>query len=155
MEAMEHVAAQQDMEVQEEQGHYTPINALQSSGIPLADIKKLSDGGIYTLEALAHAPKKELVAIKGLSEAKVEKLQQAAHKYVPMGFTTASIVAQQRGELIQITTGCKELDSILEGGMETGGGGRPTPSQLTQLGILTAACGRKQLSTCLLTSMIF
>jgi hypothetical protein len=33
-----------------------------------------------------------------------------------MGFTTASIVAEQRGEIIQITTGCKELDTILEGG---------------------------------------
>jgi hypothetical protein len=32
-----------------------------------------------------------------------------------MGFTTASIVAEQRSEIIQITTGCKELDQILEG----------------------------------------
>jgi hypothetical protein len=32
-----------------------------------------------------------------------------------MGFTTASIVAEQRAEIIQVTTGCKELDSILEG----------------------------------------
>ena len=32
-----------------------------------------------------------------------------------MGFTTASIVAEQRGEIIQITTGCKELDTILDG----------------------------------------
>lgn len=44
--------------------------------MPAADIKKLLDGGIHTLEALAHAPKKELTAIKGLSEAKVEKLQK-------------------------------------------------------------------------------
>jgi hypothetical protein len=112
----------------------------------LADIKKLTEGGIHTVEALAHAPKKELLAIKGLSEAKVEKLQKegarllalsrllfpnttcqhanmpgrlcvctAAWKLVPMGFTTASIVAEQRGEIIQVTTGCKELDTILEG----------------------------------------
>jgi DNA repair protein RAD51 len=32
-----------------------------------------------------------------------------------MGFTMASVVAEQRGELIMISTGCKELDSILEG----------------------------------------
>jgi uncharacterized protein YjlB len=32
-----------------------------------------------------------------------------------MGFTTASIVAEQRAELIKVTTGCKELDNILEG----------------------------------------
>jgi hypothetical protein len=36
---------------------------------------------------------------------------------VPMGFTTAAVVAEQRGSIAQITTGCKELDSILEGKM--------------------------------------
>lgn len=39
----------------------------------------------------------------------------AAAKIVPMGFTTASAVQQQRGDLITITTGCKELDNILDG----------------------------------------
>lgn len=34
---------------------------------------------------------------------------------VPMGFTTAAAVAEQRKEVISITTGCKELDTILEG----------------------------------------
>jgi len=48
----------------------------QAHGIPAADIKKLMEGGVHTLEALAHAPKRELTAIKGLSEAKVEKLQK-------------------------------------------------------------------------------
>lgn len=96
------------------------VNQLQAQGVALADIKKLIEGGIHTVEALAHAPKKELVAIKGLSEAKVEKMQKEAWKLVPMGFTTASIVAEQRGEIIQISTGCKELDTILEGGIETG-----------------------------------
>jgi hypothetical protein len=32
-----------------------------------------------------------------------------------MGFTAASIVAEQRGEIIQISTGCSELNTILEG----------------------------------------
>ncbi len=39
----------------------------------------------------------------------------AAWKLVPMGFTTASIVAEQRNEIIKVTSGCKELDAILEG----------------------------------------
>jgi DNA repair protein RAD51 len=45
----------------------------------------------------------------------VSVLLATAWKLVPMGFTTASVVAEQRAEIIQITTGCKELDSILEG----------------------------------------
>lgn len=48
--------------------------------MPAADIKKLMDGGIHTLEALAHAPKRELTAIQGLSEAKVEKLQKEGER---------------------------------------------------------------------------
>ena len=32
-----------------------------------------------------------------------------------MGFTTAAVINEQRSEAIQITTGCKELDNILEG----------------------------------------
>jgi len=39
----------------------------------------------------------------------------AAWKLTPMGFTTAAVVAEQRGDIIQVTTGCKELDTILEG----------------------------------------
>lgn len=107
-------------QMQEDQAGPLHINTLQAQGIPAVDIKKLVEGGIHTVESLAHASKKELLAIKGLSEAKVEKLQKEAWKLVPMGFTTATIVAEQRGELIQITTGCKELDTILEGGFETG-----------------------------------
>jgi len=37
-----------------------------------------------------------------------------------MGFTTASVINEQRQSLIKLTTGSAELDSILEGGMETG-----------------------------------
>ncbi len=40
-----------------------------------ADIKKLMEGNIHTIEALAHMPKRELSNIKGLSEAKVAKMQ--------------------------------------------------------------------------------
>ena len=49
----------------------------QAQGVSAADIKKLKDGGINSIEGLAHAPKKELLLIKGLSDAKVEKLQAA------------------------------------------------------------------------------
>ena len=39
----------------------------------------------------------------------------AASKLVPMGFTSASQLHAQRSEIIQITSGAKELDKILEG----------------------------------------
>jgi hypothetical protein len=53
-----------------------PIQTLENSGIPAADIKKLVEAGVHTVEALAHASSKMLVAIKGLSDVKVLKLKQ-------------------------------------------------------------------------------
>jgi hypothetical protein len=36
-----------------------------------------------------------------------------------MGFTTATEMHQRRSELISITTGSKQLDTLLAGGIET------------------------------------
>ncbi|GLC39242.1 DNA repair protein RAD51 A [Pleodorina starrii] len=117
MEEMEH---QGMVEGQEEMTGPMLVEVLQQHGVAAADIKKLKEGGVHTVEHLAHAPKKQLSEIKGLSEAKIDKMQAVAFKIIPMGFTTAAIVAEQRKEVINVTTGCKELDSILEGGIETG-----------------------------------
>lgn len=38
-----------------------------------------------------------------------------ASKLVPMGFTSASELHAQREAIIQITTGSRELDKVLEG----------------------------------------
>ena len=43
-----------------------------------------------------------------------------AYKLIPMGFTTASEYHLKRSEIIQLTTGSKELDKLLQGGIETG-----------------------------------
>ena len=38
-----------------------------------------------------------------------------AFKLIPMGFTTAAEFHQKRSEIIQLTTGSKELDKLLQG----------------------------------------
>lgn len=60
------------------------------------------------------------MAIKGISEAKADKLISEAAKLVPMGFTSATEYHQRRSEIITITTGSKELDKLLGNGLETG-----------------------------------
>ncbi|KAJ7420117.1 kinetochore scaffold 1 [Willisornis vidua] len=50
----------------------------------------------------------------------ISRLEAEAAKLVPMGFTTATEFHQRRSEIIQITTGSKELDKLLQGGIETG-----------------------------------
>eukprot|EP01105_Mastigella_eilhardi_P009443 TRINITY_DN222_c0_g1_i2.p1 TRINITY_DN222_c0_g1~~TRINITY_DN222_c0_g1_i2.p1 ORF type:complete len:367 (+),score=94.00 TRINITY_DN222_c0_g1_i2:23-1123(+) len=90
------------------------------NGITAADIKKLQDNGLYTVESVAYSTKKSLSAIKGISEQKADKLIEAAAKLVPMGFTTAAEFNKTREEILQLTTGSHELDKLLEGGVETG-----------------------------------
>jgi len=46
----------------------------QSRGIGAADVRKLKEAGLHTLEAVAFCPRKELLAIKGISEAKADKI---------------------------------------------------------------------------------
>jgi DNA repair protein RAD51 len=72
------------------------------------------------MEALAFASRRELTEIKGMSDAKVAKVKEAAHKCVPTGFTTAQQVMQQRGDLLRVSTGAAALDALLGGGLETG-----------------------------------
>ncbi|XP_064115622.1 DNA repair protein RAD51 homolog 1-like [Macrobrachium nipponense] len=96
------------------------IRILEQNGISAADVKKLEEAGYYTVESVAFAPKKALLNIKGISEAKADKIAGEACKLVPMGFTTASEFHQKRSDLVQLTTGSKELDKLLGGGIETG-----------------------------------
>uniref|UniRef100_A0A915PI50 DNA repair protein RAD51 homolog n=1 Tax=Setaria digitata TaxID=48799 RepID=A0A915PI50_9BILA len=105
---------------EEDANSYTVIDKLEQFGISAADIRKLKDAGFCTFEAIAYAPRKELFAIKGISEQKAEKIFAEAAKLVPMGFTTASEVHVKRSEIIQIGTGSRELDRLLGGGIETG-----------------------------------
>lgn len=97
-----------------------PLTRLEANGISANDLKKLEEGGYFTVESVAFATKKSLIAIKGISEAKADKILAEAAKMVPMGFTTATEFHQKRSEIIQISTGSKELDKLLQGGIETG-----------------------------------
>nr|XP_045611468.1 DNA repair protein RAD51 homolog A-like isoform X2 [Procambarus clarkii] len=78
------------------------IHTLEQNGISVADIKKLEEAGYYTVEAVAFAPKKALLGIKGVSEAKADKILAEASKLVPMGFTTATEFHQKRADLVQL-----------------------------------------------------
>lgn len=55
------------------------------------------------MESVAFAPKKALLSIKGISEAKADKILSEATKLVPMGFTTATEFHQKRADLVQVS----------------------------------------------------
>jgi DNA repair protein RAD51 len=98
-----------------------PLTTLEGvNGLSSRDIKLFTDAGYNTVEAIAYTPKRHLEQIKGISEQKAGKILAEATKMVPMGFTTATEMHQRRSELISITTGSKQLDTLLAGGVETG-----------------------------------
>ena len=116
------------------------VDKLSEFGITAQDIKKLTEAGLHTVEAVAYTPKKNLMAIKGISEQKADKILTEgmmlcmadyvketekvqlciALKIIPLGFQSATEVHARRSELVHMTTGSKNLDALLGGGIETG-----------------------------------
>lgn len=101
---------------------YTPVQELQRHGIAAGDIKKLQEHGINTVNALSQTSRRKLVMIKGLSEAKCEKMFEIAEKVAPVSaFQSGKLLHEHRqANLFRITTGGSELDKMLGGGVETG-----------------------------------
>lgn len=54
--------------------------------------------------------KRRLCAIKGFSEAKVDKIKEACSKICTIQFVTALEVSNRRREVFRINTGSKELE---------------------------------------------
>lgn len=96
------------------------ISRLEEHGIAAADVKRLIEAGFFTVESVAFTPRKAILQVKGISEAKADKILSEATKLVPMGFTTATEIHHRRSEIVYLTTGSQELDKLLGGGFETG-----------------------------------
>ncbi|KAE8899644.1 Meiotic recombination protein [Phytophthora fragariae] len=112
-----------DSDDEEEDGlrSYEPIDLLQDAGINATDIAKLKSDGFATIGQLFQVSQRKLLDVKGINEAKMGKLLQAGKKLMPekSGFVSASTLYQQSQSKIFITTGSKQFDQILGGGLET------------------------------------
>ncbi|KAB2039945.1 hypothetical protein ES319_D02G046500v1, partial [Gossypium barbadense] len=106
-------------DIDDEEDLFEAIDKLITAGINAGDVKKLQDAGIYTCNGLMMHTKKNLTGIKGLSEAKVDKICEAAEKIVNFGYITGSDALLKRKSVIRITTGSQALDELLGGGIET------------------------------------
>lgn len=95
------------------------VDLLQSHGINVTDIKKLKGAGICTLKGILMTTVKKLCAIKGLSEAKVDKIKEVCKSLCDSGFVTAYEVSERRKNIFKVSTGSKELDKLLGGGIES------------------------------------
>lgn len=99
----------------EDDGTIQSIDGLQNSGIGAADIQKLRLAGICTVKGVNMTPKRALLKVKGLSEAKVDKIKEAAAKMQDAGFMSALEYSLRRAVVFKISTGCEEFDRLLGG----------------------------------------
>jgi DNA repair protein RadA len=89
-------------------------------GIGPGTCQKLEDAGIYDLMGVAVMGPKELAEMAGLGEAVARKAIQAARKMMSLGFQDGMEFSEKRKEVLNITTGSKNLDGLLGGkGVET------------------------------------
>jgi DNA repair protein RAD51 len=112
---------EQNMECSEmEDRSFNPISSLLEQGINQSEINKLIDAGFNTVESVSYSTKKTLLAVKGLSEPKVDKILEACARICHIGFEPSNIFLQKRLNLTYLTTGSKDLDTLLGGGIESG-----------------------------------
>ncbi|MBN2517271.1 MAG: DNA repair and recombination protein RadA [Candidatus Altiarchaeota archaeon] len=93
------------------------IEDLPGVGPGTAD--KLEEAGYKDLMSIAAASSAELKEAAGLGEATAKKAIQAAQDALEMDFETATKVLERREKVGKLTTGSKELDKLLGGGIET------------------------------------
>uniref|UniRef100_A0A8C1XM44 DNA meiotic recombinase 1 n=1 Tax=Cyprinus carpio TaxID=7962 RepID=A0A8C1XM44_CYPCA len=101
----------EDQALEDESGYQEDEN--------MADIKKLKSVGICTVKGIQMTTRRALCNVKGLSEAKVDKIKEAAGKLMICGFQTASEYSVKRKQVFHITTGSLEFDKLLGGGVES------------------------------------
>jgi len=89
-------------------------------GVGGSTINRLLKAGFTTVESVAATPARELAEKAGLGAETAEKVALLALMHVDPGFVPAMEVLQRRRRMMRCTTGSKELDLILAGGVETG-----------------------------------
>jgi DNA repair protein RadA len=89
-------------------------------GVGAATAEKLAEAGFDSLMALAVASPAAIVEVAGISEAPARKIINAARNSLDMGFESGVDLLEKRGNVIKISTGSKEFDKIIGGGIETG-----------------------------------
>ncbi|XP_032545068.1 meiotic recombination protein DMC1/LIM15 homolog isoform X1 [Chiroxiphia lanceolata] len=120
MKAMEDQVVQEEPGYQDdEESFFQDIDLLQKHGINVADIKKLKSVGICTIKGIQMTTRRALCNVKGLSEAKVDKIKEAANKLIEPGFLTAFEYSEKRKMVFHISTGSQEFDKLLGGGIES------------------------------------
>jgi DNA repair protein RadA len=88
-------------------------------GIGETSAEKLRAAGIDTLEKVAVASPHELSELSGISVDAAKKAITAAQESTTINYETGATIFEKRKEIGKITTGSKDLDDLIGGGIET------------------------------------
>jgi DNA repair protein RadA len=88
-------------------------------GVGPAIASKLRSVGLTTVEAIAVTPPKEIAEKTGIGFNTVLSIVAAARKSACVDFITAEELWQKRQNMLRCSTGSKNLDELLGGGIET------------------------------------
>ncbi len=94
------------------------VKSLEELGISSTILKKLQEMGITTVEALAVANAQELSQNLAIPLQTVQRLISQARAALGLGLKTALEIKKERMSLPKITTGSRNLDTLLGGGIE-------------------------------------
>jgi len=89
-------------------------------GVGPATLEKLESVGYTDIMSLAVASPGELIEAAGVGEAVAKRIIAVARSSLDMGFESGEDLLKRREQIIKITTGSKEVDKLLGGGVETG-----------------------------------
>ena len=81
--------------------------------------KKLRDGGYVDIESLAVAPVLELMERTGIGFALAQRIIMWAREKIGWDVVSAKELYEKRSKMLRCTTGCRSLDKLLGGGIET------------------------------------
>jgi len=87
-------------------------------GIGPATAHKLQELGFHTIESLATATVRELEPA-GIGEKKAAEIIRLARSSITLSFIRADELLKMRQDILRLTTGSRELDDLLGGGLET------------------------------------
>jgi len=87
-------------------------------GVGPATAQKLRELGFHTIESLATATARELEPA-GIGEKKALEIIRLARSSITLSFIRADELLRMRQNILRLTTGSRELDDLLGGGLET------------------------------------
>ena len=107
-----------DVEIKEDVEEEYEITDIRGVGETTA--KKLREAGYVDVLSIAVASPEELAESAGIPVSTAEKIIHQARKLVKLDeFKRASEVLEERKNAARVTTGCKALDELLGGGIQT------------------------------------